>query len=322
LIEILLKTTFPHTFACGNIGVPVADILTNEPIASNLVMELSSFQLEGTLTFRPSISVLLNITPAHIDFHENFEHYVQAKTKITKNQKETDYVVYNIENTYTKKIAESSNATCIPFSVNSYHQKGACVKDGWIHYEGSKFLSVSELALPGKHNLENILASIIVSKLSGVPNEKIINILKTFTGVNHRLKYVGEFNERIYYNDSKATNSLAVKNAVSSFDKKPILIAGGLDRGNSYDDLVDVFKQCKYVLLIGESANRMYKIAQKHHLTNVFVAYDLPRAVTQSKTISSIGDVILLSPACASWDQYSSFEVRGDHFIELIYKGN
>lgn len=321
LIQNIISTQ-KEAISCGNIGRPLSDVILKGDHEKTLIMELSSFQLKGTKSFKPLISVLLNINESHLDYHKTLEDYVQSKSKITKNQTSEDYLIYNIEDAIIRKVASMSNATTIPFSTKSFFTEGACVENGWIYYQGNKFMQTKDIALSGKHNLENILSALIVAKLHHISDDNIKQVFSTFSGVEHRLQYVTSIKNRKFYNDSKATNIPASHNAVSSFEHSPLLIAGGLDRGNEFDEFVPTLKICKYVFVYGETADKIVQTAKQHNLSHVFKVSSLEEAVFKSYEHSCEDDIILLSPACASWDQFTSFEERGNQFIAFVNQLN
>ncbi|MFP3728108.1 UDP-N-acetylmuramoyl-L-alanine--D-glutamate ligase [Priestia filamentosa] len=303
---------------CGNIGRPLSDVILQNDNNKTLVMELSSFQLKGTESFKPNIAILLNINESHLDYHKTLNDYVSSKAMITNNQLSTDTFIYNFDDVIIKEIALQTKANTIPFSTETYCENGASIKDGFIYYMGEKFMNIQEVALPGKHNLQNILATLIVAKLHNISDNHIKKVFKTFSGVEHRLQFVTELNGRKFYNDSKATNIPAAHNAVSSFSTSPILIAGGLDRGNSFEEFVPTLKRCKTVFVYGQTSDKIIETAQTHNLSYVRKVGSLSEAVTEAYQSSTMEDIILLSPACASWDQFKSFEERGEHFIQCV----
>ncbi len=208
----------------------------------------------------------------------------------------------------------------IIFSTAKENEDGACIKDNALYFKGEKVVEVSDIVLPGQHNLENILAAMSIAKLLGVSNEAITVVLKRFTGVKHRLEYVTTINNRKFYNDSKATNMLATEKALSAFTQPIVLLAGGLDRGNEFDDLIPYFKNVKALVTFGQTAPKLVRAAEKVGLDIIESVDTLDEAVVKAYAHSTEGDVILLSPACASWDQFKTFEERGDIFIQAVHK--
>lgn len=328
MIESLLKADYEngHIFSVGNIGTPAASVALNSSTEDTLIMEVSSFQLMGTSEFKPKIAVITNIHSAHLDYHGSRNEYVMAKMNITKKQTKEDYLIYNHDQfELTELVTSESKATFIPFSRKKRLDKGVYLDNGTIYFNNEKVMDSASIIMPGKHNLENALAAIAVAKLYKVSNDAIEKVFSKFNGVPHRLQFVDEFNHRKFYNDSKATNSLAAINALEGFNQKVILLAGGLDRGDSFEDLIPAFrKHVKHLFTFGETAQKLSEVGAEAGV-EMATAYDkLSDAVAKAYLESKEGDIVLLSPSCASWDAYSNFEARGQDFIdnvELIKKG-
>lgn len=320
LIYEMLKVGNKHPLIAGNIGTVASDVAKEATKEDIIVTELSSFQLMGTLHFRPRIAVVTNLYEAHLDYHGTRKEYINAKKNIIINQTEEDYAILNYDQEDCRKFTLETKATIIPFSKEKYLEDGASLKNGYIYFRGEKVIDYKQVVLPGKHNLENILASIASAKLAGVDNDSIAKVLTTFHGVEHRLQFIKELNGRLFYNDSKATNILATKSALSAFDQPIILLAGGLDRGNDFDELIPSLKNVKALITFGQTKEKLAKMAKSARLENIFIVDNVEEAVPLSYSLSNVGDVILLSPACASWDQYKSFEVRGDIFTSAVHK--
>lgn len=298
----------------GNIGFPASEVAQTATDKDTLVMELSSFQLMGTDTFHPHIAVITNLMPTHIDYHGTFEEYVAAKWNIQKNMTSGDFVVLNFNQDLAKELAQKTAAKVVPFSTTE-KVDGAYLDGDTLYFKGEAIMKASEIGVPGSHNVENALATIVVAKLSGIANDAIKETLAHFGGVKHRLQALGEINGVKFYNDSKSTNILATQKALSGFDNsKVILIAGGLDRGNEFDELVPDITGVKLMVILGESAPRVKRAADKANVPYVD-AKDVADAARIAYDKAEAGDVVLLSPANASWDMYKSFEVRGDEFI-------
>ncbi|MED5889145.1 UDP-N-acetylmuramoyl-L-alanine--D-glutamate ligase [Streptococcus anginosus] len=298
----------------GNIGFPASQVATTATKNDTLVMELSSFQLMGIETFHPEIVVITNLMPTHIDYHGSFENYVAAKWNIQKNMSKSDFLVLNFNQTLAKKLAAKTQATVVPFSTTE-KVDGAYLEGNMLTFRGEPVMAADELGVPGSHNVENALATIAVAKLRGIENQVIKETLAGFGGVKHRLQYVGEINHVKFYNDSKSTNILATQKALSGFDNsKVILIAGGLDRGNEFDELVPDIQGLKKMVILGESAARVKRAADKAGVSYMDAA-DVKDATQKAFAEAQAGDIVLLSPANASWDMYPNFEVRGDEFI-------
>ena len=320
LIYEFLKESGRDALVAGNIGTVASDVAKRARPDQIIVMETSSFQLLGTKSFKPKISVLTNLYSAHLDYHGSRDAYIAAKKKIVENADETDYFVYNANQPECREIARSTKAKGIPFSAEIPLEDGASVRDGALYFLGEKICDVRDIVLPGKHNLENILAALAAAKLRGATNEGILQVLKTFKGVKHRLQYIATIGGRIFYNDSKATNMLATQTALRAFRQPVVLLAGGLDRGDDFRELVPSLSGVKKMVVFGETKNKLREAAQLAGIETVISVDNVEEAVPIAYSISEPGDVILLSPACASWDQYESFEVRGDIFINAVHK--
>ncbi|MCZ2257112.1 UDP-N-acetylmuramoyl-L-alanine--D-glutamate ligase [Sporosarcina sp. G11-34] len=302
----------------GNIGTVSCEVAEKAKADEIIVLEASSFQLMGIEKFRPNIAIITNIYDAHLDYHGTSAAYAAAKAAITSQQREDDFLIYNADQDEIKKIAMESKAILIPFSVLGMKEIGISVDETYIYWNGVPFIKRSFIKLPGLHNLENILSATAAAILSGCDKEAIENVLSSFTGVRHRMQYVKELRGRKYYNDSKATNTLATKSALAAFDAPTILIAGGLDRGHSFEELRPFMGNVKAVVTIGETKERLSEFATSCGVEEIVYATTMENAVQLAHSLSEEKDIILLSPASASWDQYASFEIRGDEFIKAV----
>lgn len=304
----------------GNIGTVACTVAQNAKPDEVIVMEVSSFQLAGTERFRPKIAVWTNLYDAHLDYHGTLEDYALAKAKVTDNQTEEDFFIYNADQPEMQQYVSRSVARKIPFSLQGKQAEGISVDDELIYWQGEPFVKRSIIKLLGRHNLENILAATASAILMDCDKATIENVLSSFTGVRHRMQFVKELKGRTFYNDSKATNVLATKSALSSFDSPVVLIAGGLDRGHSFEELRPYMGRVKAVLALGETADRLIDFALSCGVEHATKVDSMEQAVRDAFAVTHEGDQILLSPACASWDQYPSFEERGDAFIEAVMK--
>lgn len=320
LIFEMMKEGGKLPLIAGNIGTVASGVAQEARLDNTIVIELSSFQLMGIEEFQPEIAVMTNLFDAHLDYHSSKQEYTMAKANITKNQTKDGFFVYNGDQEETALMADSSRAQPVPFSAVKKYEHGAYVEDGYLFFRGEKIVDQSEIVLPGKHNLENILAAVAVCKLKGVSNNAIRKVLKAFHGVSHRTQYVATVDNRKFYNDSKATNILAASMALSSFKEPVILLAGGLDRGNEFDELKPYLKNVKALVSFGQTAEKLERVAKESGITNIKRVDNVESAVPAAFEFSDKGDVILLSPACASWDQYKSFEIRGDMFMAAVHK--
>lgn len=299
----------------GNIGFPASEVAMTASQDDILTMELSSFQLMGIKDFHPHIALITNLMPTHLDYHGSFDAYIQAKWNIQNNMTADDVLILNAEQEQTKELAQKTQASLVYFSSKE-KVEGAYQEDGKLFYKGEFIMDAQSLGVPGLHNVENALATIAVAKLSGISNQAIAETLSSFGGVKHRLQKLGTIKDVAFYNDSKSTNILACQKALSGFDNnKVILIAGGLDRGNAFDTLIPDIKGLKKMILLGESTEKM-KVAAESAGVGYLEAKDVADATRIAFEQAQPGDIILLSPANASWDMYPNFEVRGDEFIE------
>lgn len=303
----------------GNIGVPASQVAQELTKDDTLVMEVSSFMLLGTVTFHPHIAVLTNLFESHLDYHKTRENYVAAKMKITANQTGDDYFVVNFDSPEYVELARQSRAQIVPFSRRAISQNGAYELAGELYFRDEHIMAAADVKVKGDHNLENALAAIAVAKIKGKSTTAIRRVLTTFGGVRHRTQYVLTAAGRQYYNDSKATDVEATQMALSGFDQPVVLIAGGLDRGSQFGALIPFLKShVKAIVLLGETQTALKEVAEQAGIKRIEMADSVESAVPIAYRLSVPGDVILLSPANASWDQYPNFEVRGDRFIEAV----
>ena len=322
LASLMLKESFPEreVYAAGNIGIPLSQLAEQSTKEDIYVSELSSFQLMGIDQFKPKIACIVNIFSAHLDYHGSREEYIKAKLQLTKNQTEDDYLVYNADYPELITLIEGhTKATLVPFSRKTVLEFGACVEGDYICFNGEKVIPVSTIQVPGTQNVENVLAAVAISKLAGATNEGIKKAVQNFHGVKHRTQFVKEVNKRRFYNDSKATNIIATQTALRSFtNQSVVLIAGGLDRGNGFDELVPDLKAVSGIVLYGETKEKLQEAAKVAGVPVIEIVNTLEEATKKAYGISKEDDIILLSPACASWDQFKSFEIRGDEFIQVV----
>ena len=313
--EILKNAGLPVIMA-GNMGYPLSSVLSTIKSNDILLMEISIQQLCNFDRFKTNISVLTNIYDAHLDFVGNKENYINIKKRIFNHHTKDDLAILNFDNEEVVNNTNDIMSSRQYFSKNNTDVK-CYVKDNAIYYDNEKIIDTSDLLLKGEHNYENVMASIMVCKRLNVSNEVIKKTLEEFKGVEHRIEFVRNLNGVDIYNDSKATNVKATEIALSSFNRPTILLLGGLDRGHSFDDLIPFMKNVKLVVSYGETKNRINEFCEKNGFKCI-VAKDLKDATDISIEKSNNGDVILLSPACASWDEYKDFEERGRIFKEYI----
>ncbi|MCG7420315.1 UDP-N-acetylmuramoyl-L-alanine--D-glutamate ligase [Macrococcoides goetzii] len=318
-VTSLIGDMFKHSnqtgLLCGNIGFVASLVAQNAKSEDTLVTELSSFQLMGIRHFKPHIALITNIYSAHLDYHGSQNEYVSAKLNIVKNQTAEDYLIFNYKQ---KELLNNFkiDSQIIYFSTEE-KVNGSYIVDGKIYFQDEFIIGVDEVVLPGKHNLENILSSIAAAKLSDIPNESIIATLKSFEGIKHRLQFVMTHENVKYFNDSKATNTLATTFALDAFHAPIHWLCGGLDRGNGFEDLDEHVSNVKHMYIFGQTTEKLKAFAELHHIP-YSVCDDVKDAVVQTKGKTVAGDTVLLSPACASWDQYPTYEVRGEDFIQQV----
>ncbi len=321
LINLMLNEGLkaPRSFVAGNIGVPASEVAQTIKADQTMVTELSSFQLLGTTELKPHIAVLTNIYEAHLDYHGNRHNYIEAKMNLVKNQTAADYFVVNWDTEEWRELSQRTQAQVVPFSRQGLSHEGSYVQDGLIYFKEEQICSVAIIKIPGQHNVENALAAVAVAKIKGVSNEAIANVLRTFAGVRHRIQFVEEWQGRRFYNDSKATNIEATTVALQSFEQPIVLIAGGLDRGFVFDELVPLIKKdVKAMVVYGETADLMKDAGEKAGLSTIIKVDNLVEATQQAVKLSEPNEIVLLSPAAASWDQFKTFEDRGDLFIKTV----
>ncbi|WP_432354885.1 UDP-N-acetylmuramoyl-L-alanine--D-glutamate ligase [Sporosarcina sp. A2] len=318
LLYHMLSIGNRNPLIAGNIGTVASTVASEATSDDVIVLEASSFQLMGVGQFRPHIAIWTNLYEAHLDYHGSAQAYAEAKAQITKNQTPTDFLIYNVDQPEIQRYIIDTQASLVPFTTQGRSVEGISADDVSIYWLGEPIISRKKITLPGAHNLENILSATAAALLYGCERSAIESVLSSFTGVRHRMQFVTEHESRKFYNDSKATNTLATKSALSSFETPTILIAGGLDRGHSFEELRSHMTNVKAVIGIGETADRLVQFAQSCGVSITKETETLKEAVQEAYNVSVKGDTILLSPACASWDQYPNFEARGDEFIDAV----
>ena len=307
----------------GNIGLPVIELIAESTDETTNVLEVSSFQLETTEQFRPHIAVILNITPDHLDRHGSFENYVKAKEKIFVNQTSADALVLNADDRTTQMCAGRAKSNVYWFSGTKVVRQGAFVRDGvvcWLEKEGARaepILPVSEIGLKGAHNVENVLAAVCAARISDIPAESIRASVANFRAVEHRLEYVRTVAGVDYYNDSKATNVDAATKAVASFAGCVHLILGGKDKDSDYSQMNEILHdRVRAVYTIGSAAEKIAR--QIAGVVKIEAAGTLALAVVKAAEAAVAGEVVLLAPACSSFDQFDNYEHRGRVFRQLV----
>ena len=314
IYEILKKASLPVLLG-GNIGHPVCSLVEIVKENDILVLEISSHQLHDMKDFKANISIMTNLSPVHLDHFGTYEYYKRQKFKIFNNQTKDDIAILNKENIDVMSGENKIKSTKIYFS--SKDETNCYLNKDTIYFNNEKVIKTNEITVQGIHNYENAMCAIIVAKTLGVSNKIIKQFFKEFKGVEHRIEYVRELNGVKYYNDSKATNTESTCIALSSFKNPTILLLGGLDRGHSFEPLLPFMQNVKYILAYGQTKNRIAEFAKENGFK--VEQYDtLSECVKRSYNLSTEDDVVLLSPACASWDQYESFEKRGEEFKKNV----
>ncbi len=322
LLGEIMKAYKPEVFVVGNIGNPYTLEALKMTPDSVTVAEISSFQLETIHRFAPKISAILNITPDHLNRHHTMENYIKAKEAITENQTKEEFCVLNYEDEVLREFGEKTNATPFFFSSKRELETGIFLKDGEIIFRNPDEVRVcktNELQLLGTHNYENVMAAVAMAALYGVPMDTIRDVIRRFSGVEHRIEYVTEKNGVAYYNDSKGTNPDAAIRGITAMNRPTVLIGGGFDKQSEYDEWIESFHgKVKKLILIGETKKKIAETARKCGFTAYMFADTLEKAVTLASREAKEGDAVLLSPACASWDMFGSYEERGEKFKELV----
>ncbi len=321
LVHHILKSAGVETFLAGNVGTPLISCVEKMTAGTVAVVELSSFQLELIEHFRPDIGVFLNLTPDHLDRHKTLEAYAAAKARLFENQTELDAAVLNLD--------DEPSRQCVPkkpqvfwFSRKQAVEQGACLRDEDIFIVRGKeeefVMKQSEIPLPGSHNVENVLAAVTVARLAGVDARSIGDAVRSFQGVEHRLEFVAELRGVRYYNDSKATNVDATLKALDSFPGSILIILGGKDKGSDYTALQNALREKAILaLLIGAASDKIE--SQISGSVAIERAGTLQRAVEIAANAAKPGDIVLLAPACASFDQFQNYEQRGQVFKQLVH---
>lgn len=323
LVGEICKAYFSNTYVVGNIGNPFADVCLDTTVDGAVVAELSSFQLETIEDFRPKASAVLNITPDHLNRHHTLENYILAKERVFENQNSSDYCILNYNDETTRKMAEKTSAKVIYFSLDNKLDEGIYSDENSIYINAlgynQKVVDIEELKILGGHNVENAMAAVGCAVAVGVPMDIIIDVLKKFTAVEHRIEYVTTVRNIEFYNDSKGTNPDASIKAVLAMKRPICLIAGGYDKNSDYDEWISYFKdRVKFVAVIGEVKDKIVGSLEKYDFKNYKVAETFEEAMDLCYNNADEGDCVLLSPACASWDMFKSYEQRGEIFKEHV----
>lgn len=316
LIYNFIKEDGKRVHLAGNIGYPLCRFLSQLEDDDIIVDEVSCQQLENIEMFHPNIAVLTNISEAHLEFMKTYDHYKEVKKRLFQNQTTNDIAITNMENEEALHLVKDVSSTVKYFSSKN-EINGSYIKDNAIYYYDEKIISLDDIKLIGNHNYENIMAAILAVKEIGVSNEAICQVLHTFGGVEHRLEFVREVKGRKFYNDTEATNIKCCQIALSSFQKPTILFLGGYERGQNFDDLSDYVSHVKAIFAIGSCRDRVKEFGDKMGIPTYTYEF-LKDAFPAAWDISKEGDILLLSPASASWDQYKECEERGTEFKKYV----
>ena len=320
----IMKAYYDSVFVVGNIGTPYTECAQDMTEQSVTVAEISSFQLESIIDFHPNVSAVLNVTPDHLNRHHTMEIYTDTKMSIAKNQTKDEVIVLNYDDPITKKMGSKVTATPVYFSRKELLDDGVCLeKDAIVLREKGQtkevFCHLEELKLLGSHNVENVMAAAAISYYMQVPVEKIHEVVTSFMGVEHRIEYVDTVEGVDYYNDSKGTNPDAAIKGIQAMVKPTLLIGGGYDKGVAFDDWIEAFDgKVRYLVLMGVTAEMIKDTAIKHGFTDIIIVENLKEAVEVCAKKAQPGDAVLLSPACASWDMFDSYEQRGELFKQYV----
>jgi len=319
LIGEMLRQKDSKSIVAGNIGQAFSEFVEDSKKGRWAVIELSSFQLETVETFKPNVAVVLNFAPNHLDRYPSYEAYLQAKWRITGHLSKDDLLVYNGDDVKLSEWAEQINSPKSSFVVDKENPNGASYRDDAIYLFGKKLIDTDDIVLNGVHNYMNVMAACLAANNAGITNKQICEILKTFSGIEHRLEKVAEIDKVLYVNDSKATTVESLYYALQSFKTPIVLIAGGKDKGSDFSKLNDLIKKnVKELVLIGSAADKMAYTWQGIRPANK--EKTLKSAVKRAGQIAADGDVVLLSPACASFDMFSDYEDRGRQFKEIVFR--
>lgn len=319
----ILKSYYQDVVVAGNIGIPYTSLVSAMTQDTVTAAEISSFQLETAVTFCPDVSAVLNITPDHLNRHHTMECYISIKESITKNQKPGQFCILNYEDETLREFGKTLSLNVIYFSSKRKLEKGFYLENDIIYLAGDdgvkQVVNVHELNLLGIHNYENVMAASAIAAALGVPLEKITEVLKTFQAVEHRIEYTGEFNGVRYYNDSKATNTDAAIQGIRAMQRPVYLIGGGYDKQAEYGSWIDAFEgKVKKLVLIGETKDKIAEAAKEKGFLDIVMCGSFQEAVWYCHDHAQPGDAVLLSPACASWDMFESYEERGRRFKEIV----
>lgn len=323
LLGEMIKSTQKEVVVGGNIGLALSQEVSGISENGVVVAEISSFQLEGIREFCPHIAAILNITPDHLDRHHSMQNYIEAKSRLFSNQGSLDYLVLNYDDEVVRQMAKKAGGKVFFFSRLTELSNGIFVRDGEIviEWEGTclSVAPISSIKLPGAHNVENVLAACAMAFLAGVSTQTIAEVIKNFTGVEHRIEPVRQIDGVVYYNDSKATNPESSIKALEAFSSPLILIAGGRDKNTDLSPFMQLISEkVQHLILLGEAKQRFHEAATEFGVKNIHLVDSIQEAVGLAQTLAQPSFVVLLSPACSSYDMFKNYEERGKIFKELV----
>ncbi|HAY73419.1 MAG TPA: UDP-N-acetylmuramoyl-L-alanine--D-glutamate ligase [Ruminococcaceae bacterium] len=317
----ILRRAFPgKAHLCGNIGIPLCEIVTENGLMEEgghyIALEISNFQLVNIDRFRPEVATIINLTPDHIDFMGSLDNYYKSKTEVYRNMAENDVFLLNADDPVVKEYTDRYPVKCVKESFSIDTENADCIaKDGYIEIKGEKIIPLDAIKIVGKHNLQNVMIAVSAAKAIGISNDVILDAVSSFRGVEHRIEFVREINGVKYYNDSKGTNTDATITALKAFDHGVILLVGGFEKGLPMDEMKKHLGCVKKVVGFGACGPRLVKDLVGD---DGIVVTTLDEAVAEANKIAESGDTVLLSPTTSSFDQYTCFEERGDHFKKIV----
>lgn len=317
----ILRRAFPgKAHLCGNIGIPLCEIVMENGLMEEgghyIALEISNFQLVNIDKFRPEVATIINLTPDHIDFMGSLDNYYKSKTEVYRNMAGNDVFLLNADDPVVKEYTDRYPVKCVKESFSTDSQSADCIaKDGYLEIKGEKIIPLNAIKIVGKHNLQNVMIAVSAAKAIGISNDIILDAVSSFNGVEHRIEFVREIDGVKYYNDSKGTNTDATITALKAFDRGVILLVGGFEKGLPMDEMKKHLGCVKKIIGFGACGARLV-----HDLVGEdgIVVTTLDEAVAEANKIAESGDTVLLSPTTSSFDQYTCFEERGDHFKKII----
>lgn len=317
----ILRRAFPgKAHLCGNIGIPLCEIVMENGLMDEgghyIALEISNFQLVNIDKFRPEVATIINLTPDHIDFMGSLDNYYKSKTEVYRNMAGNDVFLLNADDPVVKEYTDRYPVNCLEESFSTDGENADCIaKDGYIEINGEKVIPLDAIKIVGKHNLQNVMIAVSAAKAIGISNDIIFDAVSSFKGVEHRIEFVREIDGVKYYNDSKGTNTDATITALKAFDRGVILLVGGFEKGLPMDEMKKHLGCVKKVIGFGACGPRLVNDLVG---TDGIVVTTLDEAVDEANKIAERGDTVLLSPTTSSFDQYTCFEERGDHFKKIV----